>query len=133
MGIAGLLLFAVGYVGAQRLRRPAQIVFETPLVQPEPARQAPVQPITDPKPQVAPSASPAIRTTKTLAAPGSVSLNSATAAELQTLPGVGPATAQKILDFRKENQGFRSIDELRHVKGIGEKKLAAMRKYLKLN
>ena len=61
-----------------------------------------------------------------------VSLNSATAAQLDTLDGVGPATAQKILDWRRENGGFRSIDDLGEVPGIGPKRLAALREKVQL-
>jgi competence protein ComEA len=61
------------------------------------------------------------------AAQAPVSLNSATAAQLDTLDGVGPATAQKILDWRREHGGFSSIDDLGEVPGIGPKRLAAMR------
>jgi competence protein ComEA len=56
-----------------------------------------------------------------------VSLNSATAEQLDTLDGVGPATAQKILDWRREHGGFKSVDDLGEVPGIGPKKLAALR------
>jgi competence protein ComEA len=56
-----------------------------------------------------------------------VSLNSATAEQLDTLDGVGPATAQKILDWRREHGGFSSIDDLGEVPGIGPKRLAALR------
>jgi competence protein ComEA len=58
---------------------------------------------------------------------GPISLNSATAEQLDTLDGVGPATARKILDWRREHGGFRSIDDLGQVPGIGPKKLAALR------
>jgi competence protein ComEA len=61
-----------------------------------------------------------------------VSLNSATAAQLDTLDGVGPATAQKILDWRREHGGFRSIDDLGEVPGIGPKRLAALREKVQL-
>jgi len=56
-----------------------------------------------------------------------VNLNTATLEELETLDGVGPATAQKILDWRQQNGGFRSVDDLGEVPGIGPKKLAALR------
>jgi competence protein ComEA len=69
---------------------------------------------------------------KAMPAPGSISLNTAGSSELQRLPGVGPATAEKILDYRRQHGGFTSIDEVLSVKGIGPKKLQAMRKYLRL-
>jgi competence protein ComEA len=56
-----------------------------------------------------------------------VSLNSATAEQLDTLDGVGPATAAKILDWRRQHGGFRSIDDLDEIPGIGPKRLAALR------
>jgi competence protein ComEA len=61
-----------------------------------------------------------------------VSLNAATAEQLDTLDGVGPATARKILDWRREHGGFRSIDDLGQVPGIGPKKLAALRDKVQL-
>lgn len=61
------------------------------------------------------------------AAAGPVNLNSATADQLDTLPGVGPATAAAILDYRREHGRFASVDELLEVRGIGEAKLAALR------
>lgn len=65
-------------------------------------------------------------------APNSISLNSATAAELDLLPGVGPATAAKILEYRASRGGFKSVDELLEVKGIGPKKLAQIRPFVRL-
>jgi competence protein ComEA len=56
-----------------------------------------------------------------------VSLSSATLEQLDTLDGVGPATAQKILDWRREHGGFRSVDDLGQVPGIGPKRLAVLR------
>nr|WP_210609276.1 ComEA family DNA-binding protein [Streptomyces rhizosphaericus] len=58
---------------------------------------------------------------------GSVSLNSATAEQLDTLPGVGPVLARHIIDYRTQHGGFRSIDELREVNGIGERRFADLR------
>jgi competence protein ComEA len=53
-----------------------------------------------------------------------VNLNTATSTELDELPGVGPVTAQAILDWRAENGGFTSVDQLLDVSGIGEATLA---------
>lgn len=62
----------------------------------------------------------------------SISLNSASPAELDRLPGVGPSTAAKIIEYRRAHGGFASIDELMSVKGIGPKKLKEMRPYVRL-
>jgi competence protein ComEA len=59
--------------------------------------------------------------------PPPVDLNTATAEQLDQLDGVGPATAQKILDWRRQHGGFRSVDDLGNVPGIGPKRLAALR------
>ncbi len=66
-------------------------------------------------------------------APGQpLNLNTATLEQLDTLDGVGPATAQKILDFRTEHGGFSSVEELDQIPGIGEKRLAAMRERVRV-
>lgn len=56
-----------------------------------------------------------------------VNLNTASPAELETLPGVGPATAQAIIDHREQQGPFRSVDDLLDVRGIGDAKLAELR------
>lgn len=63
---------------------------------------------------------------------GRVNINSAGLDELQRLPGVGPATARKILDYRTEHGRFHSVDELEEVSGIGPAKLAQMRPFVAL-
>ncbi|MCX4193363.1 ComEA family DNA-binding protein [Methylophaga sp. OBS1] len=55
-----------------------------------------------------------------------INLNDATAEQLQTLDGVGPATASSIIEYRKANGGFDSVEELTSVKGIGDKKLQSL-------
>ena len=51
-----------------------------------------------------------------------VNLNSATAEQLQTLPGIGPATAKSIIEYRAKVGKFNRIEEIINVKGVGEKK-----------
>ncbi|MFE7439227.1 helix-hairpin-helix domain-containing protein [Streptomyces chartreusis] len=66
------------------------------------------------------------------AAPGAgpaapIPLNTATVDQLDTLPGVGPVLAQHIIDYRTQHGGFRSVDELREVNGIGDRRFADLR------
>ncbi|WP_242483094.1 helix-hairpin-helix domain-containing protein [Streptomyces sp. HSG2] len=55
---------------------------------------------------------------------GPVSLNTATPDQLDTLPGVGPVLARRIVEHRARNGGFRSVEELREVNGIGDRRFA---------
>jgi competence protein ComEA len=61
-----------------------------------------------------------------------IDLNNATAEQLDSLPGIGPATAQAIVQYRTEHGRFRSVDGLLAVRGIGPSKLAAIRARLRV-
>jgi competence protein ComEA len=80
------------------------------------------------------TSSPSRRSGGRKAAPaGKVPLDRATAAELALVPGIGPKTAQAIVDYRAAHGPFRNMRELLNVKGIGEKKLERIRPCLVLS
>jgi competence protein ComEA len=81
-------------------------------------------------PAATPAAAPTVPGTAAPSQP--LNLNTATLEQLDTLDGVGPTTAQKILDYRKEHGGFGSVDELDQIPGIGEKRLAALRDHVRV-
>lgn len=91
------------FVGRNTNRTPVQIRY-VPVLQTEPRETYPTKPMYS----------------------GIVNINSATAEELQTLPGIGPTYAQRIIDYREENGPFQTIGELANVEGIGEKRLEAI-------
>jgi competence protein ComEA len=62
---------------------------------------------------------------------GPVSLNTATVDQLDTLPGVGPVLARHIIDYRTQHGGFRSVDELREVNGIGDRRFSDLQKLVR--
>ncbi len=63
---------------------------------------------------------------------GTVNINSASATELQRLPGIGPAMAARIIEYRKEIGRFTAVEQLLDVSGIGEKKLARMKPFVRI-
>jgi competence protein ComEA len=93
-----------------------------------PVRTGPASPTAEPLPDAAPATPPS-----GAGAPATpVHLNTATLEELDGLPGVGPVTAQRILDYRQEHGAFRSVDELDAVPGIGPARLEQLRELVQL-
>lgn len=61
---------------------------------------------------------------------GAVNINKANSAQLQTLSGIGPAKASEIIKYRKSHGGFKSVDELVNVKGIGPKSVKDLKPHV---
>lgn len=61
-----------------------------------------------------------------------VNINSATQTELETLPGIGPSTALKIINYRKEKGKFNKIEDIKNVNGIGENKFNKIKEFIKI-
>ena len=75
---------------------------------------------------------PQNRTTKQAVAnkPALLNINTASVQELQTLPNIGEATAQRIIDYRTQHGNFASVDALQNVRGIGSKTLEKVRPFV---
>ena len=108
--------FILGFFSGRNLNRtPVQIRTLSPISEPTESSVSGTE-SSEPTPAATESPAPAYP----------IDLNTATSAQLETLLGIGPALAQRILDYRAANGPFRSVGELMHVSGIGEKKLEAI-------
>jgi competence protein ComEA len=70
---------------------------------------------------------PKAAATATATATAPVNLNTATAEQLATVPGVGPKMAERIIDYRQKNGGFKKVEDLMNVSGVGEKSFLKMK------
>lgn len=61
-----------------------------------------------------------------------ISINNANEEQLEMLPGIGPALARRIVEFREKNGEFKKIEDIKKVKGIGEKLFERIKSYIKL-
>lgn len=62
-----------------------------------------------------------------------ININQANVQVLQSLPGIGPVTAKRIVDYRKKNPAFRSVDELLIIRGISRSRLELIRSKIRVN
>ena len=72
------------------------------------------------------------RTAESTAAVRSISINKGTAEELEMVRGIGPALAERIIEYRQANGGFKSLDELKEVRGIGDLKFEKIKDQITL-
>ena len=70
---------------------------------------------------------PAKGATSSTSSGAPINLNTATVAQLETLPGIGKSTAERILEYRQKNGGFKKVEDLMNVSGVGEKSFLKMK------
>lgn len=109
--------FTLGFLAGRSTAPGDVIITQLPQVTQAPDRALPVLP---PEPEETAASSQEAAS----ASSGLININTATAAQLDTLPGIGPVLAQRIIDYRQANGPFASLSQLMLVEGIGEKRLA---------
>jgi comEA protein len=91
-------------------------------------------PLSAAQQQKASSGSARTSASKTHAAPSSpININTATQAQFESLPGIGPKVAQRIVEYRQKNGQFKKIEDLMNVKGIGEKSFLKLKPYVSIS
>ncbi len=115
-----MVLFILGVIGSSYMRGP----------QPFPMSQ---EASSVAAPQLfSPQAEPSAPSSPLIPKTGQVSINNGTFAELDSLTGIGPVKAQAIIDYRTRIGGFKSLEELKAVKGIGDKTYAKLLPHIRL-
>ena len=109
--------FTLGFLAGRSTAPGDVIITQLPQVTQAPDRAMPVLP-----PEPAETAAPSQEAASVSS--GLININTATAAQLDTLPGIGPVLAQRIIDYRQANGPFTSLSQLMLVEGIGEKRRA---------
>ena len=104
-------------------------VPEVPPTAPPPPPQATASP-GNPLPPTPTNLPPAVSTQPPATNSGPININTATAAELEALPNIGPSIAQRIVDYRNEHGPFARIEDLKNVKGIGDKTFEAIAPFI---
>jgi competence protein ComEA len=153
--LAGMVIVLLGFAAADVLKHGQTVPLKTsnqtttlapitaaPATDAAPAPRAhhhhrhaaPAQAQTEERPDG--SSSPHARSKRSgkLSSPadGTIDINTASEEDLQKIPHIGPAMAKRIIEYRNTAQSFRSLEELRNVKGIGEKTLEKIEPYMRL-
>ena len=126
------VVFWIGWQAPQASVKPVVSVASTEIVSvPGVATTAPEKPAVNPSDGRSTPAKTSVE--KNVVRPdvasrrGLLDLNRVSAEDLESLPGIGPVLAQRVLAYRKSNGGFHAVEELRQVKGIGQKKFDRVR------